>query len=103
MKSPEFFTIINFLENKAKRQNLSLTETYILKLAYEILNVRENQDIPLKKAFEAKSLFEAIDGFNYELALELNKSYNEKYNISLSNFNLLFRLLALLIEVPISL
>lgn len=83
-KSKEYNEIINFLENKAKRQNLSLTETYILKLAYEILNVRENQDIPLKKVFEAKSLFEAIDGFNYELALELNKSYNEKYNINSS-------------------
>lgn len=74
--------IVDYLEAKQKRHNLSLIDTYTLKLVNEIINLQETQQISEKTVFQSENLFEAIDGNNYELALSLCESYNIKNNIN---------------------
>lgn len=81
-KNKTYEEIVDYLEAKQKRHNLSLTDTYTLKLVNEIINLQETQQIPEKTTYQSKKLFEAIDGNNYELALSLSKSYNAKNNIN---------------------
>ena len=74
--------IVDYLEEKQKRHNLSLTDSYTLKLVNEIINLQETQQIPERTIFQSEKLFEAIDGNNYELALSLSEGYNAKNNIN---------------------
>lgn len=81
-KNKSYEDIIDYLEAKQKRHNLSLTDTYTLKLVNEIINLQVTQQIPKKTIFQSEKLVDAIDGNNYELALSLSESYNTKNNIN---------------------
>ena len=81
INSKEYDKLIIHLETKEKRHNLSLIESYILKLSRDIIKIKKSSIIPEKNIFEADKIFAAIDGYNYELALQLNKKYNEDLKI----------------------
>lgn len=82
VKNKTYEEIVDYLETKQKRHNLSLIDSYTLKLVNEIINLQETQQIPQKTVFQSEKLFEAIDGNNFELALSLSKNYNTKNNIN---------------------
>ena len=81
-KTKQYDEIISYLEGKQQRHNLSLTDSYTLKLTKELLNIQDSHISPEKRIFQTEKLFEAIDGCNYELALQLSNSYNQKNNIN---------------------
>lgn len=82
IKLKNYESIINILEEKQKRYNLSLMDEHILKLTYEIHNIEKTGNIPTIGLIETENLFEAINGHNFSLALELCKNFNEKNNYS---------------------
>ena len=81
-KTKQYDEMISYLEDKQQRHNLSLTDSYTLKLTKELLNIQDSHISPEKRIFQTEKLFEAIDGCNYELALQLSNSYNQKNNIN---------------------
>jgi len=81
-KSKQYNEIVQYLEEKQRRYNLSITDTYTLKLAKQLIDLIRTKKIPKANIFETENLFEAIDGYNYKLALNLNKSYNAKAGIN---------------------
>lgn len=81
-KSKQYDEIICYLEEKYQRHNLSFTDSYILKLTKELLNIQDNHILPEKRIFQADNIFGAIDEHNYELALQLSNEHNQKYNIN---------------------
>ena len=81
-KNKDYEEIVNYLHAKQKRHNLSLTDTYTLKLVNEIINLQQTKQIPEKTIFQSEKLFEAIDGNNYDLAFSLCESYNSTNNIN---------------------
>lgn len=83
-KNKSYEEIAEYLEEKQKRHDLSLTDSYTLRLVNELMNIQESHQIPEKTVFQSEKLFEAIDGNNYELALNLSESYNNKNNINSS-------------------
>lgn len=83
-KNKSYEDIVDYLEEKQKRHNLSLTDSYTLKLVNEIISILETKKVPEKTIFQSEKLFEAIDGNNYELALRLSEGYNSKNNINSS-------------------
>ena len=88
----EYEKIVEFLNEKQKRHDLSLNDRYILILVTALLEILEKENIPEKKIFQADKIFEAIDGCNYELALQLSEEYNAKNNIN-NNENAIYLLL----------
>lgn len=80
-QNKEYKKIVEYLEEKQEMHKLSLTDNYILKLANEIISLKETQQVPEKNIFETEIMFDAIDGRNYELALNLSNSYNLEKNI----------------------
>lgn len=70
--------IIKILENQSKKYNLSDFDLYTLKIAKEIVNLRDTKQPKEKTVFETENLYEAIDGNNYDLALELIKKHDKE-------------------------
>ncbi len=97
-KTKQYDKIISYLEDKQQRHNLSLIDSYILKLAKDLLNIQNSHIIPKTIIFQIENIFEAIDGCNYKLALHLNNSYNQKNNINCSE-NTINLLLSDIIEL----
>lgn len=83
-KNKSYEEIVDYLEEKQNRHKLSLTDKYTLKLVNEIINIQKNKQVPKKTISHCEKLFEAIDGNNYELALNLSENYNSKNNINSS-------------------
>jgi len=83
-KNKSYEDILDYLEEKQKRHNLSLTDSYILKLVNEIIDIEEKKRVPERKINQSENLFEAIDYKNYELALKLCEDYNNRNNIDCS-------------------
>ncbi|MGM9834376.1 MAG: R3H domain-containing nucleic acid-binding protein [Bacilli bacterium] len=92
-KNKKYEEIVNYLEAKEKKHNLSITDSYTLKLVNEIIHLQETQQVPEKTIFKSEKLFEAIDGCNYDLALSLSESYNAKKNI-INSENTIYLLLS---------
>ena len=68
------------LDREDARKNLSMTNQYILKLANSYLTIKGTGIIPTSK-YVGDNTFEAIDGNNYELALELEEKRLLDHNI----------------------
>lgn len=80
-QTKQYNEIISYLEEKGQRHKLSLNDEYTLKLAKELLSIKETNINLNKTVFQTKNLFEAIDNHNYELALKISNLYNQKNNI----------------------
>ena len=59
---------------------LNKVDRHIRMLASDLVDMRETQHIPAKEIFTASGIFEAIEGQNYDLALELAENFNQKTN-----------------------
>ena len=66
-------------------------DNYILKLVNQIMEIQETHRVPEKTIFKSNELFKAIDGNNYQLALDINERFNRRKNINNSeNIDLWF-------------
>jgi len=80
IKEQRYEELQSFLKNKQKKYNLSLLDKYTLILTEDLLNIKESNIIPEKKIVNSENMFDAIDGYDYKLALKLNKIYSIKNN-----------------------
>ena len=81
-KNQNYQEIINFIRNKMLMCDLSLVEKLELTLCNDILDILKKKSIPKATIFETNKLSDAIEGYNYELALKLCNNYNEKNRIN---------------------
>jgi len=100
VESKKYNEIIDFLEKKNENNYLSITDKYILELSKKILIIKETNIIPEKVIVNTSKIFEAIDGNNFKLALELSENYNLEKNVNVSSnvFHKLLVDICLLIE-----
>lgn len=82
VKEKDYDSIIKILDIKSKKVGLSFNEEIINILASDIKYFKNNKYIPKPLKEERFSFREAIDNYNYELALNIRKEYIETYNIS---------------------
>lgn len=80
---------ISILENKQEFVLLTDKESMTLQLCRKLKHMMESGTIPKKKILSTDDLQEAIDGNNFELALEITKNFIHKYNIQPRN-NILY-------------
>lgn len=84
--------IINFLNLKKQKENLSITEKSIINLSETIIYIKKSKKIPTKNIENTDNIYEAIYGNNYELALKINIDNSIKYNLDNTN-NIIYILL----------
>lgn len=92
-ENKKYEEIIKYLQEKNRRHDLSLVDSYTLKLANQIKNLQNTHQLPQKTIFRSENLFEAIDGNNYDLALNLSEKYNIKNGID-NSANIMYLLLS---------
>lgn len=85
IREKKYNEVINYLLDTQKRHKLSLFEDYILELANQIIEIQETSEIPKIKEDNITILDDAIKAKDYELALDLCKEHDEKYNIRNDN------------------
>lgn len=74
----QYYELILYLRTKEQIRPLSLQYYHILVLVYNLLEIKVKRKIPEKVIFQTYSIFDAIASKDYEYALYLSKSYNEK-------------------------
>ena len=70
----DYDKIVEILERQEEYRNLSVSTKYALKLAKNLVDVRDNGTIPKCIQIYTDKVFEAIDMNNFELALALEKN-----------------------------
>lgn len=91
-QTKQYQKIIYILKEKNKKENLSILEEYIIKLSKIIINIKANKQILQKTIEETDNVYAAIEGNNYELALNLSIDKSKKYNLDNTN-NIIYILL----------
>lgn len=74
----EYQKIILALEFKIKKRYLKSEETYILLTTRAIIKILETKEIPISSVNKANSLYSALEGNNFALALKINNSFIKK-------------------------
>lgn len=92
IKQKKYEEIIEFYERLFNSHHLSISDNYTLILTKELLNIIKSKNVPEKQVHSTESIFEAIDGKNFELALSLASARNQKYNANTDD-NAMFLLL----------
>ena len=87
-RNQEYEKIIDILENKEKVRDLGWINSYILKLAKEMIKIIDTQIVPEIQDIKQDNIFEAITAHNYELALSLNIKYYQEMNMNIKNSTL---------------
>ncbi len=82
IKQKKYEDIIEFYKKMESSHHLSISDNYTFILTNELLNIIQTKNIPEKQIFSTTSIFEAIDGKNYELALSLATDRNQKYSVN---------------------
>ena len=98
-KLHEFYQGHNYLqmlcvfEEEKEQHNINIKEEYTIKLLNGILKLQKDKTLSTIKIYETDRVFEAIDGFNYELALKLSNEYlkNNSQDLSVNFINLLLK------------
>lgn len=71
----EFKKIILILKNRERQRNLSKLETYILIICEAIVNIKNIGIVPEIIVEDTDNMYEALMGYNFELALRLNNGF----------------------------
>lgn len=79
LQNNDMESVKNLLNKEDERRNLTNTNEYILKLVNSYLTIQKNGIIPIIK-YNGDNLFEAIDGNNYKLALDLVEKRMKDYS-----------------------
>lgn len=77
----EYQKIIAGIETKAKKRYLKTDEAYILITARAIVKALETKTIPVASVNRTRSLYQALSGNNFPLALELNNKFMKKVDM----------------------
>jgi len=91
IKCEEYEELVKILKQKLERCGLSKYDTYVLKLAEELLDIIKTKTIPNTIKAEYTSSFEAIEAKDYEAALNFSDQHNvnSQINNTLDAINLL--------------
>lgn len=82
IKEKKYKQIIEFYEKLLDSHQLSFSDNYTLILARDLLNIINSKKVPEKQVHSTKSVFDAIDAKNFELALSLCLATNQKFKTS---------------------
>ena len=77
----DYEEIVKELEKKDRRCKLSSYEEYVLLLSKKYIDINESQKIPEIRVLPNMNLLDAIRTNNFNIALEMNRDYNKKFNI----------------------
>ena len=80
VNSKNYNRIINMLEEKDNKQNINSMELNMLLVARSILDIINNNELPIVDTSETDDLFEAIIQNNFKLARDINIKFLEKVN-----------------------
>lgn len=80
LKNEKIEAIQSLLNREDERRNLTMANSYLLKLVNLYLTIKESGNVPTPKYF-GDDIFAAIDGNNFELALKLENKRLIDYNI----------------------
>lgn len=92
IKTKQYEKLALVLEEKQKRRNLNVGDNYTLRLVEDMLHIQKTKKVPKPKNSKVQNMFQAIDGYNYELAFEMCEKVNSANNIDLSK-NVIYLLL----------
>lgn len=81
IKQKKYEDVITLYEKMASSHRLSLSNSYTFILTKELLDIIHSKNIPERQVFSTENVFEAIDGKNFELALDLTTARNQKLNV----------------------
>ncbi len=82
IKQKQYQDIIDFYKKREASHRLSISESYVYILTKDLLNINKTKIIPEIQEYNTNDFFNAIDGQNYELALDLIKKKNAKFKVS---------------------
>lgn len=87
LKKQNYEGLVEFLAGIERNHNLSICDMYIMKLSKTLVDLNKSSNVPQKIVDSTDNLFEAIDGKNYELALEIStfNMHNQNINSNLEN------------------
>lgn len=77
----DYQSVISYLFKKSKKYKLSLFDRAILSLSKKYLDIINTGEIPLVTINETDNIFEAIEGNNFKLALEICNRFNKENNL----------------------
>ncbi|MBE6140705.1 MAG: hypothetical protein E7172_04125 [Firmicutes bacterium] len=95
IKEEKIAQLIVFLEKKQLKTSLNKNESQALLIAKKSIELQNTLLKPNPTIFKTTNIFEAIEGQNYELALELAKKYSLEKNIPLKD-NIIYNILVYL-------
>lgn len=74
--------IIEHLDDKDNKHDLSKYEIYVQYLAKTLYYIKENDTVLYNDEFETNDIFVAIKNNNFKLALKISSQYNDSHNVS---------------------
>lgn len=95
VEKQQYPLIISFLEHKMKKRYLSNDEVYVYLITKAIIELIETKSIPTPTVYSGTSIYEAIKGNNFKLALKIERRFI-KFSKSAPKNNIVE---ALLIEI----
>lgn len=98
IKEDNYDELILMLNTLKTKQELGLLENTILKIAKDILDIKNKNKIQKKDAIITDNMFEAIEGYNYELALKLCEEFNARKNLN-NETNIMHMLLSKIVNL----
>lgn len=98
IKEENYSEIILILNNLKTKQELGLLEETVLKLVNDISVLKNTDSLPKREFILTDNMFEAIEGYNYELALKLCEEFNKSKNVN-NETNLIHILLSKIINI----
>lgn len=75
-KNEEYDEIVKIITERSNKKKLGRLETYVLLVAYAIVNLLKSKTIPEASVDVTYDMYAAIMGNNFELALELNEEHH---------------------------
>lgn len=93
VQNKQYSELISNLSAKKERFVLNKNDEYVLRIAKNIIQIKESSVFPQIKEGQIKDVFEAIDNDDYELALKFSCDFDKQNNFddSKSAINLLLK------------
>lgn len=75
INTENYYKLIELLNNQNEKIPLNITDEYTLKLLRDIIKIKERKKLPKTDLSLTDNLFEAIDKYNYKLALKISNDF----------------------------
>lgn len=77
----KYDVVLDLLKERHEKHSSNTIDIYIYKLVKIYLNISKTGNVPIKKIVDTNNSLEAIDAYDFDLALELDKKFYEEKNI----------------------